>query len=165
MLTMGMDIHIHIVKNGEYVVKNIYTGRNSDWFDNMMGNGYDDCYNYLDLIFGISPQAPKNLDAKELSKKGYFDFFYVSVKNFKNWFKQYRPDISAGWVSTYDKWRIEHKGYIPEYMAYTLTKEDILEDMHFVEVTNPYDPSAFIYSFLIENDIDDNADITYWFDN
>ena len=39
---MGMDIHMHLVKDGEYVKKNIHDGRNREWFANLQDEGWDD---------------------------------------------------------------------------------------------------------------------------
>lgn len=161
---MGMDISMYIVKDGKYVEKNIFDGRNREWFQNLQNEGWDDCYNNLDIIFGISPQAPTELNIEKMQRNGYFGFYHIKVKRFKEWFRKYRPDRDAGWVSTYDKWRIENKGYVPNDVAHFLSADDNIEDMHFVEIINPYDCSAWLYRYLIEHDIDDNADITYWFD-
>lgn len=161
---MGMDIHMHLVKDGEYVKKNIYDGRNREWFANLQDEGWDDCYDNLDIIFGLSPKAPKTIDVAKLREDGYFGFYHIPVKRFKEWFETYRPDKDAGWVSTYDKWRIENKGYVPDDLMHYIPEDARIEDLHFVEVVNPYDCSAWLYQYLIENEIDNNADITYWFD-
>lgn len=161
---MGKDIHLNIVQNGEYIKKEIFDGRNSEWFANLEGDGWDDCYDHLDTEFGLSPQAPKELNIEKMREEGYFNFYYINVKKFKEWFQQYRPDIDAGWVSTYDKWRIENKGYIPENIFHYLSEVENPADMHFIEITNQYDCSAWLFTYLVDHKIDDNADITYWFD-
>lgn len=160
---MGMDIHMALVKNNEYVKENIFDGRNSDWFNNMMGNGWDDLYDKLPINYGLSDQTP--VEYEEKYKDWCFDYHYVNVKNFKEWFQKYRPDIDAGWVSTYDKWRIEKKGYIPKDILHYLPEDANPADMHFVEVINPYDCSAWLFTYLVENDIEDDVDIVYCFDN
>lgn len=162
---MGMDIHMHLVQNGQYIKKNIFDRRDREWFSNLSGEGDDFEYNELSFYYGISPQSPKEINPEELIKKGYFNLFYINVKDFKEWFEKYRPDIDAGWVTTYDKWRIENKNYVPEYINHYLDKEDNINNMHFITITNPYDSSAWLYQYLIENEIPDEADITYWFDN
>lgn len=161
---MGKDIHIHIVQNKEYIKKEIFDGRNSEWFANLTRDGLDDCYDLLDIKYGLSPQAPEEIDKKSLTEDGYFDFYYINVKEFKDWFQKYRPDIDAGWVTTYDKWRIENKGYVPEDICHYLSEDDNPADMHFIEIVNQYDCSAWLSTYLVDHEIDDNADITYWFD-
>lgn len=155
---------MHIVKDNAYIKENIFDGRNTEWFRNMMKQGGSDEYDYLPLGYEISPQSPDSINQEELEKKKYYGFHYIRVGAFLNWFNQYRPDMDAGWVTTYDKWRVENKGYIPELM-YSLPEDARIEDMHFITVTNPYDCSAWLYQYLKENEIDANADITYWFDH
>ena len=162
---MGMDIHMNLVKDSEYLKRDIFDGRDPEWFLNLCQRGWQDEYNKLNINFGLCPQSPKEINQEELIKKGYFDFCYINVKDFKEWFVEYRPDRDAGWVTTYDKWRIENKNYIPEYIDHYLSKEDNINDMHFITITNPYDSSAWLYHYLIKNEIPDEADITYWFDN
>ena len=161
---MGMDIHLHIVKDGKVVASDIFDGRNSEWFRNLQGNGWDDIYDELPKIWGFSDQAPAEFEERYTKEKGYFDFFHVNVKDFKDWFMTYHPDIDAGWVTTYEKWQIENRGFVPEDMKHYLDKDDVLADMYFVQVTNKYDCSAWLYNYLVDNQIDDQADITYWFD-
>ena len=96
--------------------------------------------------------------------KYYFDHRSVKVHDFLDWFTTYHPEIEAGWVTTYDRWRIFNKGYIPENPQHYLHEDDVMEDMHFVEYENPYDCSKWLYNYLIDNKVPDEADITYWFD-
>ena len=160
---MGMDIHMALVKNNEYVKEDIFDGRNSDWFNNMAGNGWDDVYDKLPMNYGLSEQTPAEYEEKY--KDWCFNYRYINVKDFKEWFQKYRPDIDAGWVSTYDKWRIEKKGYIPEDIFHYLPEDANLADMHFIEVINQYDCSAWLFTYLVDNNIDDDVDIVYCFDN
>jgi hypothetical protein len=46
-----------------------------------------------------------------------------------------------------------------------LDGEDIIEDVRFIEVTDKYDCSAWLYSYLVDNDISDDATIQYCFDH
>ena len=167
---MGVDIHMHIVKDGKIVLKDIYEGRNGEWFDNIDPSSYfthNDNYIKFPSYLGISEQAPSTdeFNEKKLDSLGYYHFSFVNVGEFRKWFEEYRPDIDAGWVNTYTKWRIENKGYIPDEVQRYLYEEDIIADMHFIEYTNEYEPSKRLYDFLDINKIDDDADITYWFDN
>lgn len=163
---MGMDICMHIVKNGRFIKEDIFNGRNSDWFMKLQGKSIRDEYAKMPIKIGVSKQTPNYNENFIADKKeeGCFDFFYISVKDFETWFEKYRPDIDAGWVSTYDKWRMERKGYCPDELPHWLDAEDNIADMHFVEYNDPYDCSGWLYSYLVDNNIDEDADITYWFD-
>ena len=162
---MGMDIHIYLAKEGEKTKEIEFGGRNSEWFDNMMGDrGYDDCYDYLDLHYELSPFTDKEI-VEQAEEWEYFSPRYVRVDAFKYWFEKYRPHISAGWVSTYDMWRIKNKGYIPEDMNIAMDPNKPAEDQHFVEVVNIYDCSLWLYNYLVDNKICDDAHITYFFDH
>ena len=83
---MGVDIHTYIVKNKEVIGKNLYNGRNSEWFNNLQGRGDDLEYNRLYTDWGISPQAPDYFNDKYTQEKGYYGFYYISVKEFKEWY-------------------------------------------------------------------------------
>ena len=162
---MGMDIHMYVVQNGEVLASDIYPGRNSNWFRKLQEEGDDEIYEQLPIVVGFSDKAPIELKDRFKKEKGYFNHYHILVKFFKNWYETYRPDLKAGWVTTYDKWRMERKGYIPEDVQKTLCETDIIEDMHFVEYTDMYEGSYWLYYYLIDNHIPDNADITYCFDN
>lgn len=167
---MGVDIHMHIVKDNKVIKEDIYWGRDSEWFNLLNGRNRGETeYDYLDDMPGMSPQAPDNFqDIYENARKNfYYGFHYISVKAFKIWFEQYRPNIQAGYVSTYDKWRIEKKGYVPYDLPTDLSYIDdpaLLNDMHFIEYENPYDSSKRVYDYLVANKISLDADIVYWFD-
>ena len=156
---------MYIVKDNKAIRENIFDGRNSEWFGNLQGEGWDDEYNHFPRKFGFSSQAPEDLIHRYEKRDGYYGFYYVNVQEFKDWFQRYRPDKKAGWCTTYDKWRIENKGFIPDELQYKLHAEDIIEDMHFIEYTNLYDCSAWLFTYLVENEIDNDADITYFFDH
>ena len=161
---MGVDIHMSIVKNKEVIAADIFDGRNSEWFDNLQGNGWADEYDYLPKKFGFSDQTPENIKQYYNKDAGFYGFYTVQVSEFKNWFEKYRPDLRAGWASTYDKWRIENKGYIPEDLPITLDKDMNPADMYFIEYNNLYDCSRWLNYYLIDNKIPYDADIIYCFD-
>jgi len=167
MINLGVDIHIHIVENNKIIKKDIFDGRNYDWFDKLQG-GYNELqreYNYLKISQGFSTQTPKSIIEK-YSEKFYYGHRHIKVKDFNEWFIKYRPDLDAGWVTTYDKWLIERKGVsISEIEYYKELPEDAnINDMHFIEFECPYDCSKWLYEYLINNNIDENADIIYCFD-
>lgn len=161
---MGMDIWLNLVKNGKYVKQNIFDGRDSDWFANLRREGCDEEYEYLNIRYGYSDQAPAEYKEEYNKENDYFDFYYVSVKDFKEWFEKYRPDKKAGWATTYEKWRIENKGLMPEVLPIWLPEDTNVADMHFVEYENKYDCSKWLYNYLVDNDIEEDVDIAYCFD-
>lgn len=161
---MGMDIHMFICKNKEYIAKDIFAGRNSEWFNNMMGDGNDEVYDSLPIKWGISDEAP-NTFSEEFNDDWCFGFRYLNVKEFEDWFIEKRPDEDAGWVTRYEAWAYKHKGIEPEYLKKELTKNDVIEDMKFIVVTSKYDCSAWLYCYLVDNNIPDDATIQYCFDN
>ena len=161
---MGIDIHMSIVKNKEYIAEDIFDGRNSEWFGNLQKEGWENEYDELPARCGYSDQSPADYILKYTTERYYYGFFFINVKDFKDWFIKYRPDKDACWVTTYDKWRIENKGYIPENPQHYLSCEDNINDMHFVEIENIYDCSKWLYNYLIDNHISDDADIIYCFD-
>jgi hypothetical protein len=162
---MGKDIHLSILSaEGEILKQEIFDGRNSNWFDNMCGNGCDSEYDYLYIYYGFPENASEDFVKRYEDEGSYFDRHYINVQDFYNWFLKYRPDLDAGWVSTYDKWRIEKKGYIPEDPIHYLEAKDNINDMHFVEFENKYDCSRWLYNYLINNNIPASANIVYCFD-
>ena len=161
---MGRDIYMHIVESGCVLKRDIFDGRCSAWFDNLTDYGWDSCYDHLPVKYDLSPESPEELKKEYSEENGYYDFRYIKVSDFLNWFEKYRPDIEAGWVTTYEKWLIEKKGYVPEDVKHYLDKDDDIRDMHFVEFKKPYDCSKWLYYYLKDNEIPLQADITYCFD-
>ena len=155
-----------IVKGKKIIAEDIFDGRNSDWFNNLTGQGIEDEYDYFPRRWSIPNKAPDKItDAYNNSHDyGYFDFFYVNVKEFKDWYEKYKPYLKAGWVNTYDKWRIEKKEYIPDELPHYLPEEYNPNDVYFVEYVDKYDCSRWLYNYLNENYIPDDAEITYYFD-
>lgn len=163
---MGLDSHMYIVKNKKYIKEDIFDGRNTEWFCNMMGDGNADEYDTLPIHYGISTQAPDEY-AKEFGD-WCFGFNYIKVKDFKDWFEKTRPDKDAGWVARYDKWAYENKGIEPKEIYHYLSCLDDEVDkseFEFIEVENKWDCSRWLYNYLIHNVISDEADIQYAFDN
>lgn len=160
---MGMDIHMSIVKDNKIVAEDIFDGRNSEWFRNMQGEGNDIEYEYLPLCFGVSPQAPEVLK-NEYNEEYMFKQIYISVEKFKDWFSKYKPHLEAGWVRVYDKWAWDNKGIRFEEVRYTIPEGENPCEWCFVEYEKEYDCSHWLYDFLIENKVPDDADITYCFD-
>ena len=146
---MGMDITLRLLdKNGKFLTENIYDGRNREWFNNMSGKyTTDEAYDHLPLGYGTLDFFPNEWLEME-QDRDYFDFRYMSVKEYRNWYMKY-------------------KGYTPEYgidLYQELDKEDVIEDMVWVEFNAEYDNSTWLYNYLDENNIPDDAWIVYCFD-
>lgn len=165
---MGVDIHLGIAtRDGKYKFEEIFDGRNYEWFDNISGGCRATGGEYEDFPrhFGIPENAPVSL-SKAFNEEGcYYDFNYVKVADFYTWFAKARPDIDAGWVSTYDKWLYEKKGIIPEVDHY-LSEEKNPNDYHFIEIVNKWDCSKWLLDFLVEHGETISPDdyIVYYFD-
>lgn len=162
---MGMDIHMSVIRGGEYVKKEIFDGRNSEWFRNLQGEGWADEYDHLPTNWNLPEEVPADIMDDLKSDGGYFGFRWMTVSDFLDWFDKYRPDRDAGWVSTYDKWRIENKGYVPDDPQHYLSDEDNRDDMHFVEFEDEYDCSRWLADYLRgEKDFLPNDIIIFYFD-
>ena len=164
---MGVDINMSIVsKEGEYRAKDIYDGRDSEWFDNITGDYHSEFYEHFPMYRGIPEHVPDEIkrDYSDNSDFSYYDFCYVNVGEFLDWFEHTRPDIDAGWVSTYDKWLYETKGIVPDLLHY-LEEDANPYDYHFIEVVNPWDSSAWLYNFIKNQSNAAPEDyIVYYFD-
>lgn len=159
---MGTDIMLNIVQDGEQIKENLFDGRNYDWFDKLQGNGYNEIDNLLPVHRGLPSQVPQCYKEMEESDECYIEFYYMNVKEFKIWFTQYRPDLDAGWITTYEKWLYETKNIIPE-LAHHLPTDVVTEDWHFIEVEDEYNNFLWLYNILMDENISDNADIVYYF--
>ena len=162
---MAADIHLSIIsKEGKYRCRDIYDGRDSEWFDNLRGNYTNESYQNFPRRCGTPLVIPDDIKKAEEGEEGYYDFFHVNVGEFLEWFPEARPDIDAGWVSTYDKWLYERKNVIPELNRF-LGEEDNPYDFHFIEVENPWDSSRWLYDYIIERkDITVDDFIVFYFD-
>lgn len=170
---MGVDIHMALVRNdGKILIKDVYDGRNSEWFSNLQRNGLNDEYYSLPDKPGIPEFAPAFIkeDYEGAPQNGYYGFAYMSFQDYAKWYEEYKPQFDAGWVSTYDKWRMEKKGYIPEDVLHYFPEDANPVDLHFIEFTNPYDPNTCVinavYKYFLENEEDYpcQAYLIYYFD-
>lgn len=162
---MGMDIHMSIVKDGKILFDNIYDGRNTAWFNNLMGKGCKWEYDYLKIKSGLSKQSPENQN--NLEKDGYFGFNHINVGDFMEWYYEYKPFLDAGWITTRTEWLVKNKGYIldSDDVYYSLNEIDgNINDYVFSEFSI-HENSTFIKDFIVENEVLYGADICYYFDN
>ena len=81
---MGIDIHMSIVKNKEYIAEDIFDGRNSEWFGNLQKEGWENEYDELPARCGYSDQSPADYILKYTTERYYYGFFFINVKDFKD---------------------------------------------------------------------------------
>lgn len=160
---MGMDIHIYHASKGKETKEINFGGRNRAWFNSLQCNG-EDVYDLLDIKYGVSPYADEKLKDVAEETFGYFGHHYFKVEDFIRWFVNYHPDKTAGWVTTYDAWRIKNQGYIPSDPSPIMLENIQPEDQVFMEFPNLDDCSEWLYDYIIDNNIPKDDHITYWFD-
>lgn len=164
---MAVDIHMNIIsKEGEYKYNDLFDGqRDSEWFDNLCSKYHSNSlYDSFPRRYGIPDAVPEGIK-KDLDEGSYYDFFHVKVGEFLEWFSNMRPDIDAGWVSTYEMWLYQAKGIIPEEIPHELDEDLNALDYHFIEIENPYDSTKELFNFIVEHkDIDPEDYIVYYFD-
>lgn len=137
-----------IVKDGEYLAKEIFDGRNSEWFNNLRQRGYsDDIYDSLPVEYGVYPKAPEEVH-KDSEENYYYDFRYIKVKDMFNWLRKMEPWIDAGWASSYEKWLYEKCGKTPEDGFPHYKPEEENEPYYFIEYEKRYDCSKWLYKYI-----------------
>lgn len=166
---MGTNIHMSIVtQDGNFRHRNIFNGRNSEWFDNLQNRGCSSIYDEFPNIGGLPDIIPEEIkNAYDAPKEDYcyYGFYHIVVEDFCKWFDKVRPDIDAGWLSTYEKWLYDTKGIIPKNIPHYLDSKCNPHDYHFVEITNPYDCSNWLNQFIKDNvDVCPEDYIVYYFD-
>lgn len=162
---MGVDIHMYVVRNGRIIKNDIFDGRNSEWFSNLQGDGWNEEYDHLPVkTYNVSDQAPEELQ-KEAKDTYYYGHRTITVGDYKKWFEKYRPDKHASWVTTYEEWQYRNKGIAPDKdnIKTRLEPDDILEDWKFLEWADEYDLGRWLYEEIYA--VADDAEITYWFDH
>lgn len=165
---MGVDIKMFIVGSNKEVLKeDIFDGRDSEWFSNLQDNGIDEVYNFCPIVIGWASICTGSFIRQYADSKNYYGHCHISVKLFKDWFKKYNPHKRASWVTTYEKWKMETQNWRPsDYdIQPKLYPDDILADMHFVEWVDEHDSSGWLYDYLVDNNIPDNAWIVYCFNS
>ena len=154
----GANIIINIIsKEGETLKEDIFNERCNTWFKNLAGSGTHVVYNKLKINYG------KFKNAKYPEEEFYFNFRYIKVRDFEDWYLEYRPNINAGWVNTHTKWLIENRGYYPEKIKYELPTDVNPIDWHFIEYKDKEDCSEWLYNYLYNNNIGEEDYIVYYF--
>lgn len=142
---MGLDMCLYIRnKNGENLTDNLVDFRNSQYFGEVMGDGFGDRVEYD--IFHDMLKFDETLFAQELKEeeeeraKGYttgnFGFGAISVKDFREWYDKYEPYKRAGYLPRYKSWLCTVKNIKPyeDVIRYSASKEMIEEeDLVFTE--------------------------------
>lgn len=160
---MGVDITMSIVKDKKIIKKDIFDGRNTEWFNNLQGRGIKEEYEYLPKS-DYEKQAPDTMKLEKLYDLDYYGFGCINVGDYKKWFYEYKPNYDAGWVTTYEKWKWDCKHIEPTEVYKELPKDINPADWHFIEFKIPYDCSSWLVRYLLENNIEDDAYIIYYFD-
>lgn len=172
---MGVDIHMKLIhKDGRMVNDNLYDGRNSEWFDSLVGNGFDITGAYDELQEYIGPGLPLNAaeeDKNNLKIEGYYGAHQINAADYKSWYDRCKPHIYAGWVTVYQDWIYRTKGIPVEADAIklNLTTEDNPANYMFKEFTNKYDCNTCVLKQIMSSkDIDianlDEYIIYFYFD-
>lgn len=167
---MGKDIHMFLMDNDIVVKSEIFSGRDSEWFDNISRRGGDFEYDYFPSKPGWFENEPTLLpeELMEFTKdNGYFDFYRVKVKDFVDWFIKYKPYKEAGWASKYDIWRMKEKCYIPAFLPHEKPNDG--EEYEFIEYIKSYDCSNWLYNYIYDYEAKtrshiNNYTIIYCFD-
>ena len=171
---MGMAATLRVCKDGNFIDNlkegewSIFDGRNREWFDNLMGNGNSSEYEWgrFPAHVGVEddniPQEWKDEYSKEMC---YFGWHYITVKDFSNWFYKYSPHICGGWISKYDEFMLKYKSIEPEEYY---TCPDCISNFDgcvFATWENQYDCSKWLFEWLEDNKMPNDAVIVYRFDN
>lgn len=165
---MGEDIHMYIVADNK-VIKNLSTGiRAYEWFDNLQQEGDKIEYDYLNIMFGMSQQAPKTeeFSIEALKKKYCYGFYHFKVRDYLDWYEKYKPNTDAGWVTTYTAWKYKNKGLVPsEDDVYHELPKDVNKDDYVFISFNGVDTMAYDLYRVLFCAFPPNAEVTYWFDH
>ena len=164
---MGVDIHMYLAREGEeikLIMKDF--GRNSEWFANLQGDGYDNEYDRLPRNYGFSPFVDEKFKDKYTKQSGYYGFIYMTVQDFKYWYYTFRPDKKAGWVTRYEAWAYKnHKisAYDLEPFKYCDPHRPP-QDQIFLEYEDEYEPSKKVIEELESLGADYSDHIGFFFD-
>lgn len=168
---MGVDIHMHVIREKDFVIKDILHGyRDSTWFDELQLNSSNQDYDEFPVESGIPEIVPDQIadDYKNRNLKIYYGFFHITVKDFLNWCDRVSPWMNAGWATTYQKWLYENKGrYFEDYeLPIEKPTKGAADDYHFIEYMNPNNPTFKLYEKILTNryDIKNTDTIVYYFD-
>lgn len=161
---MGTDIHFFAIKKdtGEMLGRDLYEGRNYEWFDKLSGNTRETEYDYLDSHYDLP-----DVCAEEIVKE-YEDCYggrHITASEFIKWYENYKPYSDAGWVTVRDSWLYYNKGIVPD-LYHNLPDDYPVENYKFIEITNVWEPSNKIYNWICENCVfPHKVELVWFFDN
>lgn len=162
---MGIDIHVLIYSPKGKLLNKIrcYGHRDYSWFDNITNSGSNTLYDNFPAKPGIPDFDNLTLDTL-FNGNDYCDFHYVQYGELKKWFKDFRPDVDAGWVRKYDAWLYREKGIIPENIVHYMNDTMNREDYEFIFIENPYESTKWLLDNLAKEKTRNNSIIVYFFD-
>lgn len=159
---MGVDIHCELYRNGKWNEIDLDGYRNSEWFRSLGGYSViDPAYNHLPYLPFTEVDKARE---KELTPDGCYGFIMFNFRELVEWFRKYRPDFQAGWVSVYDKWMLDNKNEIPKDVYMDIPEHSHRDNWVFAEWYDEYDPMLWFLEKLKENDVDGNENILIYFD-
>lgn len=171
---MGLDISLYCIrKDGTILAEDLFDGRNREWFDKMRGYYNDDEYGKLNISYGKPDFLPQSISDYFLDEDGRdwaFDWRYITVGDYIDWYEKYCPQLDAGWCTKRDAWLYEVKGIIPElYYSLSCWGDYASDDAVFITIENTYDCNTYVvnelYDLLRESKIKRDDYIVYCFDN
>ena len=171
---MGIDIHMSLVKKstGFVIFDNLYDGRNSEWFNNLIGRGYDEVYSKLPWNIGCPDCITEGEGYEAWCKSaeyGAYGFQWIPVQKYIKWYEKYRPYVDAGYVTEWENWAYENGRYNPFDYGIAHYIEDDANANHYIfrEFINEDCPDIEVYkkiTSLTEEDLE-NCIIYMWLDH
>lgn len=155
-----------IIRDGEYVKKEIFDGRDSEWFDNLCGKGWDNVYDILPVEDGLPDLCPEQIREDKM-ENGYFCFRWIPVVDMIKWLEDKKPWIDAGWATTYEKWNYETRGIIDKDGLPHFKPNDNNEPYYFIQYEKRYDCSKWLFDYLTKEypqGSEGNDILIYYFD-
>ena len=172
---MGLDINFKFydcemneIKLAEDI--DTYVGRNSDVFHAMMSDCRDIYYPELQYL----PHEDYLL--KEIAEKHnlYLDCFFghnaMTINDYYDWWRKYKPYRFAGWVPKYIEWLYKEKGIVPnrEEDVYLYLPENAGEDeyvfcafdgqfgvlfniLYLIQLVQSKHPEVFYFMYYFDN--------------
>lgn len=171
---MGIDIHMRLIKKstGFVIFDNLYDGRNSEWFNNLIGRGYDEVYSKLWWNVGLPDCITEGIDYevwRNPKDYGAYGFQWISVQEYIKWYEKYRPYVDAGYVTEWENWAYENGRYNPfnHGIAHYIADDVNADRFIFREFIDEYCPDTVVYNkitSLVNEDLEDCI-IYMWLDH
>lgn len=115
---MGADIHMRLIRKstGFVVLDDLYDGRCQEWFNNLIGRGYNEVYSKLSWRIGLPDCITEGEDFEVYQNPcdyGGYGFQWIPAKEYIDWYKKYRPHVDAGYLTEWEDWAYENGRYNP----------------------------------------------------